>query len=653
MKTYKHIISALIMATVVAGCNVNDNFEGVEDFGKPTNKFSYHYTLTDDDYVKIGTEMGGDNGAFVKKYKYFTSAILASDNIPLRLKTLYPYGDEGSTVFAKHNYRENIPSYVSDLSSCYKLDNADYQTAWGSTTNFVAAFTPAVSAQTHMAAILTAKFPEAQVNSYKAVNYMVSDEEAYIGGSTTEYHSENWETYTASTPIGTEGGWINKDVTGTKKWQCRFYNNNKYAQFSSNNSTELNEVWLIKQFALDNSNTQILSFMVNVGYWNANCLTVQISTDFTGNENDIATATWTDLTSNFTIPTNPTSGYGVLTNAGNADISAYKGQNVYVGFKYTGDGTVGSTTPKTTTIQIDDVKILKGNIGLLVDNAKKKYGVYKKTATTWEPASPRFVILQPADYTSMGFAYDNFSTATPAANYLPTFFANLYPYAQEADTLVAVYNHYASGQTLLMAQKYIHLSGVWAAYNPVVEKVCQFKFQSGQWVFIDSDILIGLNEQTGLSSNLGAFTPISVKGDQVWTWAGAYGAKMSGYSGGNIENEDWLVSPAMDLTKRAGATIHLTFDHTGKYFTNMKNEIGVWVSEKSEGTAIVESEWKQLTLTDDSYPTGTDWTFVPTKPIDLSAYAGKANVRIAFKYTSTATGAATWEVKNAYVFQAQ
>ena len=62
------------------------------------------------------------------------------------------------------------------------------------------------------------------------------------------------------------------------------------------------------------------------------------------------------------------------------------------------------------------------------------------------------------------------------------------------------------------------------------------------------------------------------------------------------------------------------------------------------GATPVEPTWTQLS----SIPTraaGENWDFVNIGPVDLSAYKGQT-VNIAFKYTSTTSGAATWEVKN-------
>ena len=51
-----------------------------------------------------------------------------------------------------------------------------------------------------------------------------------------------------------------------------------------------------------------------------------------------------------------------------------------------------------------------------------------------------------------------------------------------------------------------------------------------------------------------------------------------------------------------------------------------------------------------TYGTNNDWTFV-TAAVDLSAWAGK-KVQIGFKYTSTTSAAATWEIMNVVVYDA-
>ena len=101
--------------------------------------------------------------------------------------------------------------------------------------------------------------------------------------------------------------------------------------------------------------------------------------------------------------------------------------------------------------------------------------------------------------------------------------------------------------------------------------------------------------------------------------------------------ESWLVSPEVSL---AGATApELTFEHTHKYAGTAENELTLWVKESNA------TDWTQVVIP--TYGTNTDWNWV-TATVDLSAYAGKT-IKFAYKYTSTTSTAATWEIRNVNV----
>ena len=53
--------------------------------------------------------------------------------------------------------------------------------------------------------------------------------------------------------------------------------------------------------------------------------------------------------------------------------------------------------------------------------------------------------------------------------------------------------------------------------------------------------------------------------------------------------------------------------------------------------------WTNLTIA--NWPDGSNWNFLASGDVILDAYIGKT-VKIAFVYTSTTSGAATWEIKN-------
>ena len=105
----------------------------------------------------------------------------------------------------------------------------------------------------------------------------------------------------------------------------------------------------------------------------------------------------------------------------------------------------------------------------------------------------------------------------------------------------------------------------------------------------------------------------------------------------NYAAESRLTSPAFSLAGKTTAT--LSFKHAARFFANAANEFKVQVS--TDGTT-----WHDVAVS--AYPTGNDWKFIDAT-CNLSAYAGNATVYIGFLYTSTATKAGTWEIKDVEV----
>ena len=141
----------------------------------------------------------------------------------------------------------------------------------------------------------------------------------------------------------------------------------------------------------------------------------------------------------------------------------------------------------------------------------------------------------------------------------------------------------------------------------------------------------------------GEWTAYSVIGDQVWSRDNSYGiggtpcAQMSGYEGGNHANEDWLISPALNFN---------SFDNVKLLFETAKNYSGadleVLISVDYDGTNDPNTAtWTTL----EAELSGGGWSWTPSGSIDVSSYSGE-NVYIAFKYTSTDSDGATWEVDN-------
>lgn len=127
--------------------------------------------------------------------------------------------------------------------------------------------------------------------------------------------------------------------------------------------------------------------------------------------------------------------------------------------------------------------------------------------------------------------------------------------------------------------------------------------------------------------------------DYVWihgTYQGTSFMKASAFVGGAKKaSESWLVSPELSLADVKSAV--LSFEHAHNYAGTASEELTLWITETSA------ENWKQLTI--DKY--GEQFKFVAVS-VDLASYLGKT-VKFAFKYVSTTSAAATWEIKNVKV----
>lgn len=149
-------------------------------------------------------------------------------------------------------------------------------------------------------------------------------------------------------------------------------------------------------------------------------------------------------------------------------------------------------------------------------------------------------------------------------------------------------------------------------------------------------------------TNLGNFTAKSVKGNQVWGWSSYNSvgfAKISGFvSNVNYVNDDWLISPSMDFSDVTKA--NLSFDNAYKYGASPEYTLTLWATDSYSGGDIDTTKWKAISFT---HSTG-NFVFANSGLVALDSYAGKENVRFAFRYRSdTLISASTWEVNNVKV----
>lgn len=149
------------------------------------------------------------------------------------------------------------------------------------------------------------------------------------------------------------------------------------------------------------------------------------------------------------------------------------------------------------------------------------------------------------------------------------------------------------------------------------------------------------------ATSLGKFTVNNVNAPaevpEIWKNDSKYGyAIATAYvNSTNYASESWLISPVIDLTGETAA--YLSYEQALNFFTDLEvAKTQATVNIREEGS----SSWTKLTVP--VYPAALNWNFAATGSIDLSAYVGK-KVEIGFCYTSTATKAGTWELKNVVI----
>lgn len=131
-------------------------------------------------------------------------------------------------------------------------------------------------------------------------------------------------------------------------------------------------------------------------------------------------------------------------------------------------------------------------------------------------------------------------------------------------------------------------------------------------------------------STLGLFTNYSVSGEgQVWEpreFGGKFFAQMNGFDGVIMDNEDWLISPALDMDVYSDEV--LTFENAANFDGP---DLGVYVSTDYDGTSDPNTAtWTDLSGDVTWSPGG--YEYVDSGELDLSSYEGTGY--FAFKYVS-------------------
>lgn len=146
------------------------------------------------------------------------------------------------------------------------------------------------------------------------------------------------------------------------------------------------------------------------------------------------------------------------------------------------------------------------------------------------------------------------------------------------------------------------------------------------------------------TTNLGQFTDYNINGVQTWGWVhfNDGSAAMNGFVGGSArENENWLISPAIDLEGQTGVIMKL-WEAINFITPNGYNDMKVMIaSDFDESDPTTSGTWEHITGF--NRPAGSSWTVVESGDINLSQFEGQT-IHIAFKYISTTSAAGAWQI---------
>lgn len=161
--------------------------------------------------------------------------------------------------------------------------------------------------------------------------------------------------------------------------------------------------------------------------------------------------------------------------------------------------------------------------------------------------------------------------------------------------------------------------------------------------FIENIVIIN---QENFDAGLGTWTPYNVIGDQEWyqdEFSGKTFAKMSGYDGASFDNEDWLISPMLNLESLDSAffSFESAFNYDGPH-------IELYISNDYDGSGN-PNDFSWTDISDMVAWSDGNWNFVESGELDLGEYL-ENGIYLAFKFTSTTAGSATWELDSFIVY---
>ena len=305
-------LSIALMGLILTGCNpvedINNDLAEQADPIIGTDEF----TLTSDDYADL-VDQGDGETDFYEMFEAFSDIDDAKVILPPFLADKYPFWGDGSSVTVSFNLFDGDPEDVSAFTNAdvYNLGSNDYPT---SNSN---AFLLGEDAETTLEDVLANQFAMPTEGQVVRLGYNRFTQTPDVGLASV-YEAAfpaNYDDFELVSVSGPDAlGW----TVGSANVQGSGFDGGANAV----------EEWLISP-EVDLSGETGLTFRITQEIdflGDPDLIDVMISTDYTTGT-DPMMATWTPLAFDKTI-------YGSLTTSEDFDFSAYDGETIHVGLKY-------------------------------------------------------------------------------------------------------------------------------------------------------------------------------------------------------------------------------------------------------------------------------------------------------------------------------
>lgn len=478
MKIKNILAVALISGFALTGCDYNDdNFEGLDEKVALKDVQALEYTLTADDYatmVSKASNMSSDSNVAaalkaIGTAQAFSDQYPASDYIPYFLGytggRFYTLSND-SSVKVTYNNSIDAPAILTSLAAAsdYTLSTSDYQTIWGSETDFISAVTPATASK------LTKVIPteDLQAGDYVAVTYNYAATEPSFDGPEAPAFKKVAEFAGAGEYLLVAIGDANVAMTSLAADKTYGYPGKTEVTITNDTISAAEAdglTWTLE--ALETEGQYALKDIYDRYYYQTG----------TYNSFNISTSLGTDGYA-FTLTANEDGGGYTIMNVSVSKWLQYApAYSSFGSYNYTVDNGVCPTLFAQESTSTASVKAT-------TPTSEKCYAFYLWNGTTFTAADA--TVLQHSDYTAMGQSYDNL---TSPDNYLPAYLKASYPYAQADDVKNVVYKLYANAVTVWAADQYTFDGAAWNKNENIEVVTDQFVRQNNAWVYNPSVVL--------------------------------------------------------------------------------------------------------------------------------------------------------------------